>query len=187
MLTWAFEFEDQPYFDGFRTLSTNGIDKPIINFFRMAGMMSGNRVRVESSGSVALDAILKSGVRQQPDVDALATADDGKAAVLLWNYHDDDIAGPSASVHLRIKGFPSSQRRALMEHFRIDDTHSNAYTAWKAMGSPQSPAPEQVAQLQAAGGLQLLESPRWIDLDLGAGDVNFALPRHGISLVLFNW
>ena len=25
-LTWAFEFEDQPYFAGFRSLATNGID-----------------------------------------------------------------------------------------------------------------------------------------------------------------
>ena len=25
ILTWAFEFEDQPYFDGFRTLATNGV------------------------------------------------------------------------------------------------------------------------------------------------------------------
>src|SRR5947209_17485315 len=38
MLTWAFEFEDQPYFDGFRTLATNGIDKPVLNFFRMAAL-----------------------------------------------------------------------------------------------------------------------------------------------------
>ena len=26
-LTWAFEFEDQPYFAGFRSLATNGIDR----------------------------------------------------------------------------------------------------------------------------------------------------------------
>jgi hypothetical protein len=26
-VTWGFEFEDQPYFDGFRDLATNGIDK----------------------------------------------------------------------------------------------------------------------------------------------------------------
>lgn len=187
MLTWAFEFEDQPWFDGLRTLSTNGIDKPIINLFRMAGMMSGNRVRVESSGSVALDDILKSGVRQQPDVDALATSDKNAAAVLLWNYHDDDVAGPPAVVNLRIKGFPPSQRRALLQHYRIDDDHSNAYTAWKAMGSPQSPTPDQVAELQAAGGLQLLDSPRWIDLESGAANVNFSLPRHGISLLRFTW
>ena len=37
MLTWAFEFEGQPYFDGFRTLATNGIDKPVLNVFRMFG------------------------------------------------------------------------------------------------------------------------------------------------------
>src|SRR5204863_4429705 len=29
-LTWAFEFEGQPYFDGFRILATNGIDKPVL-------------------------------------------------------------------------------------------------------------------------------------------------------------
>src|SRR5581483_3002591 len=28
MLTWAFEFEGQPYFDGYRTLASNGVDKP---------------------------------------------------------------------------------------------------------------------------------------------------------------
>ena len=46
LLTWAFEFEGQPYFDGFRTLATNGIDKPVLNFFRMAGLMGGSRVKV---------------------------------------------------------------------------------------------------------------------------------------------
>ena len=34
ILTWAFEFEDQPYFLGYRTLATNGVDKPVINLFR---------------------------------------------------------------------------------------------------------------------------------------------------------
>jgi len=187
MLTWAFEFEDQPYFDGFRTLSTNGIDKPVINFFRMAGMMSGNRVRVESSGGVALDDILKSGVRGQPDVDALATSGNGEAAVLLWNYHDDVVAGPPAAVNLQLKGLPPSLRRALLQHYRIDDTHSNAYAAWQAMGSPQSPTAEQYARLQAAGGLQLLDSPGWIDLDSGTAAITFYLPRHGVSLVRLSW
>ncbi len=63
MLTWAFEFEDQPYFDGFRSLATNGIDKPVLNFFRMAGMMRGDRVKTTSSGAVAIDAMVRSGVR----------------------------------------------------------------------------------------------------------------------------
>ena len=42
-LTWAFEFEGQPYFDGFRTLATNGVDKPVLNVFRMFSQMQGKR------------------------------------------------------------------------------------------------------------------------------------------------
>lgn len=186
MLTWAFEFEDQPYFDGFRTLSTNGIDKPVLNLFRMAGLMDGDRVRVESSSAVGLDDIVKAGVRQQPDVDALATASDHEAAVMLWNYHDDDVAGPSATVDLQVKGFPASAKRVLVEHYRIDDNHSNAYTVWKQMGSPQNPSAEQYARLKAVGGLELLDSPRWIDVD-AAAKLSFDLPRHGVSLVRFMW
>src|SRR5258706_8376873 len=72
MLTWAFEFEDQPYFDGFRSLATNGIDKPVLNFFRMAGMMRGDRVKTTSSGAVAIDAMVRSGVRGDAAVDAPA-------------------------------------------------------------------------------------------------------------------
>ncbi len=40
-VTWAFEFEDQPWFEGFRDLATNGVDKPVLNVFRMFGMMKG--------------------------------------------------------------------------------------------------------------------------------------------------
>src|SRR5262249_2515028 len=33
-LTWAFEFENQPFFAGFRVLATNGIHQPLLNVFR---------------------------------------------------------------------------------------------------------------------------------------------------------
>src|SRR5207245_5594725 len=47
VLTWAFEFEDQPYFAGFRALASNGLDLPVLNVFRMFGRMSGQRMRSE--------------------------------------------------------------------------------------------------------------------------------------------
>ena len=46
-VTWAFEFENQPWFYGFRDLATNGVDKPVLNVFRMFGMMKGKRVEVK--------------------------------------------------------------------------------------------------------------------------------------------
>ncbi len=187
MLTWAFEFEGKPYFDGYRTLATNGIDKPVLNFFRMAGLMGGDRVETSSSGAAPLDSILKYSVREVPDIDALATSAAGQASVLLWNYHDDDVAAPGAAIVLLMKSLPSSASRVLLQQYRIDDHHSNAYTVWKEMGSPQNPTPEQYAKLQAAGQLQLLDSPRWMTPENGTIQVDVQLPRMGLSLLRVTW
>ena len=186
-VTWAFEFEDQPYFDGFRTLATNGIDKPVLNVFRMFGLMGGERLRVESSQAVALDAILKSGVSERADVAALATRQDRKLSALVWNYHDEDVAGPEAAVRLVVEGVPASARRVLVHHYRIDEGHSNAYTVWKGMGAPQNPTPEQYARLEEAGQLEQLESPQWMSPAGGKLEMNFRLPRQGTSLVELSW
>lgn len=186
MLTWAFEFENQPYFDGFRTLATNGIDKPILNLFRMLGLMQGERVKVESDGAVDGSAMLASGVRQKPDVDAMATSTGHSLAVLLWNYHDDDVLAPETPLRLRIAGLPAGVRHVLVRHYAIDHDHSNAYSAWQSMGSPQNPTPEQYSKLKSAGQLELLESPRWLRTD-GAVELSFSLPRQAVSLVELSW
>jgi xylan 1,4-beta-xylosidase len=187
MLTWAFEFEGQPYFDGLRTLATNGIDKPILNFFRMAGLMRGDRVKVESSGAAGLDKMLQDGVREAPDIDALATRGDREFAVLVWNYHDDELPASAAPVRVSIAALPSPAARVLLEHYRIDDEHSNAYTVWKQMGSPQEPSPEQYARLESAGQLQMLSSPQWRSAKDGTLELEFPLPRHGVSLIRGRW
>ena len=188
MLSWSFEFEDRDYFEGFRSLATNGIDKPILNLFRMAGLMAGERVTVESSGSVPLDNILTSGVRQTPYIDALATRGEHEAAIMLWNYHDDDVPAPSSPVSVTVRGIPASVHRALLQHYRIDSTHSNSYTAWQAMGSPQHPTPEQYASLQNSSRLETLTSPIWVDVhEDGKIIVPFSLPRQAVSLLLLSW
>jgi xylan 1,4-beta-xylosidase len=186
-VTWAFEFEDQPWFDGFRTLATNGVDKPVLNVFRMLGLMRGERLRVESNSAAGLEAMLKDGVRGKPDIQALATRADRELAALVWNYHDDTAAAPGSAVRLVIAGVPSSAQRVLARHYRIDSTHSNAYTVWKQMGSPQTPSPEQYARLEAAGQLELLHSPEWLWNENGQVEVSFSLPRQGVSLIQISW
>ncbi|SPE32621.1 Glycoside hydrolase, family 39 [Candidatus Sulfopaludibacter sp. SbA6] len=190
MLTWAFEFEDQPYFDGFRTLATNGIDKPVLNLFRMTGMMGmsrGQRVKVESSGAVGLDGILQAGVHGAADVDGLATRCDREIDLLVWNYHDDDLPAAAAAVRVALAGVPNTVGRVLVEHFRIDDEHSNAYTVWKQMGSPAQPSPGEYARMEAAAQLQLLRSPEWREVKDGRVGIEFQLPRHAVSLVRVRW
>jgi xylan 1,4-beta-xylosidase len=75
----------------------------------------------------------------------------------------------------------------LLEHFRVDADHSNAYAAWKQIGSPQSPTEAQYTQLRAAGQLQLLDSPMWIRVQSGSAHLEFDLPRQGLSLLRITW
>jgi len=187
MLSWSFEFEDKEYFEGFRSLATNGVDKPVLNVFRMFALMSGNRVQTTSTGQVPLDTLVSTGVRQAPDVDALATKAEHEAAVLVWNYHDVDGAADAAPASVTIGGIPAGVHRVLLEHYRIDDTHSNAYTVWKAMGSPQHPTTQQYAHLRDAGQLELLTSPVWLEVANGQVVVRTELPRQGISLLHLKW
>jgi xylan 1,4-beta-xylosidase len=184
-VTWAFEFEDQPYFDGFRDLATNGIDKPVLNVIRMLGLMTGNRVEVKNPGAIDLEKMTKAGVKDTPDIDAMASVDAHSAAVLVSNYHDSGKTGPAAPIDLTIAGLPAG--RVLLQHFRVDNQFSNSYEFWKKLGSPQHPTPEQYAQLEAAGQLQMIDSPAWVQPAQGSVHLPFDLPRHGVSLLFFTW
>ena len=187
VVTWAFEFEDQPYFAGFRELATNGVDKPVLNAFRMLGLLGNERVKVTSSGGFATEDVVRSGVRAMPDINAIATRKNREVEVLVWNYHDDDVPFPAAPINLVIGGLPADAKRALLEHFRVDANHSNSFTAWNEMGSPQSPSESEYKRLESAGQLQLLNSPTWIETQRGSVKLEFMLPRQALSLVRVAW
>jgi xylan 1,4-beta-xylosidase len=186
-LTWAFEFEDQPLFKGFRVLATGGIDLPVLNVFRMFNRLSGRRLAVQSDGAVPLDDILRQGVRAAPDVAALASLDGKRLCVLVWHYHDDDVPGPDAAVALEVNNFPAATGPVRMQHFRIDQDHSDAYAVWQQMGSPPQPAPEQYARLEQAGQLASLGAPETVSVQDGKASLRFALPRQAVSLLVFEW
>ena len=185
VVTWAFEFEGQPWFEGFRSLATNGVDKPVLNLFRMLGMLTGDRLRTDSTGSLTLDSMLRDGVRERPYIDAMASRGERAISVLLWNYHDDDLPAPDADIKLEVSGLPAGAR-VEMRHYRIDATHSNAYTVWKQMGSPPSPSPEQLSRLASAAQLASIEPPRRLPGN-GPAAVEFRLPRQAVSLVQLAW
>ena len=107
--------------------------------------------------------------------------------ILLWNYHDDDFPAAPFPIELTVTGLPSASTRGLLENFRIDSGHSNSFAAWSQMGSPQTPSAEQYEKLQAAGQLQLVNSPAWILIEKGAARLSFSLPRPAVSLVRLRW
>ena len=182
-VTWAFEFENQPWFVGFRDLSTNGVAKPVLNVFRMFGQMGGDIVESQSTGMLPVDSIVRNGVRKQPDIGILASRNDSQAAVMLWNYHDlNDTDVEPAEIQLSIKT-GTNVERVLVTHYRIDSEYSNSYTKWQEMGCPQNPDEKQLKELQKAGDLQTFGSPVWKQVSEGMITDSFFLPRQGVSFL----
>jgi len=185
-VSWSFEFENQPWFFGFRDLATNGVDKPVLNVFRMFGMMKGKRVLVQGSQMYTVREIIDSGVRSaQTDIGALASTDKQTAAVMIWNYHDDDLPRDARPIEITVKGLPA--KMVTFTHFRIDQKHSNSYEAWKKMGSPQNPSDIQIAELEKAGQLQTMEHPQKMKVTAGVLKVKISLPGQGVSLLVMKW
>jgi xylan 1,4-beta-xylosidase len=187
-VTWAFTFEDQPYFAGFRQIASNGIPLPVFNVFRMYALMGPERVHATSSSEVPLETIVKVGVRATPDVGVLASRAPGQVAIMVWHYHDDDVSGPDAAVTLALTGLPAGVGNATVTHYRIDQQHSNAYAEWRRMGSPIAPDPAQYAAMQRASELATLQgSPSTLGLEGGKATLAFTLPRQGVSLLVVRW
>jgi xylan 1,4-beta-xylosidase len=185
-LTWAFEFEDQPYFAGQRVLASNGIDLPVMNVFRMFSRMSGQRLATVSSSEIPLDAIIQEGVREAPDVASLASLDGKRLCVMTWHYHDDDLPGADAQVELALQHLPLAAGTIRLSRFRIDQEHSNAYAVWKRMGSPVAPDEKQYKQLLEAGRLAMESEPSRVTLTQSAATVQFNLPRQAVALLVFD-
>lgn len=186
-LTWAFEFEDQSYFAGFRVLASNGINLPVMNVFRMFSKMKGERIKVESDGEIPLEIMLKDGVRKSPDVSAFASVDKNKMYVLVWHYYDDDVTGTDADVNLKLDNLPIKSGKLRLLEYRIDSEHSNAFTFWQKMGSPQKPTPNQYKELEKSGHLGGFGGIRGIIVESASANLHLRLPRQGVSLLVFEF
>jgi xylan 1,4-beta-xylosidase len=187
IVTWAFEFEDQPYFAGFRELATNGVDKPVLNVFRMLGMLGGDWVTVQSNGALPLSKILREGVVDAPDIDVMATRRPRELDILVWNYHDDDVTVDPVTIRLEIEALPELKTR--VEEFRMDASHSNAYASWQKMGRPNHPTTAEQVQLEKSGMLEAMEPPA-LRMDGSRphnGMLDFTLPRQGVALFRLYW
>jgi len=96
----------------------------------MFGMMGGKRVLATSNRMYPLETVLKSSVRgEQSDIGALASKDTKSAAVMVWNYHDEDKQGAAETVKVTLQDIPVKQ--ATLNIYLIDQDNSNSYEVWK--------------------------------------------------------
>ncbi|MBW3077788.1 GH39 family glycosyl hydrolase [Bifidobacterium simiiventris] len=203
-LAWAFMFPQEECFAGTRTFSTLGIDKPVMNTFRMFSQLGGRTVALhsdcEADGSFDRRLVADfdektpttyTGEGAQTVIAGVATRggrDDDDAAddalrVLVYSHCDDVDLHESHEVALTIDGLKPGQYH--VTHQRIDHDHSNAHTLWLAEGSPKYPQGEQYDRIRKAGALQELGPERTVTVPAGeaAATLRFAMPTHAVSLL----
>lgn len=184
LLSWAFTFPGTPYFAGYRSLTTNGIDLPVLGAFKLLGRLSGTRLPLTSSAALALDELLMNSVRDQPEIDGIATRDDDTLQILVWNYHDDLVDAPVSRVHLTVALPTNVGPSVRVSHLRVDESHGDAYTTWLAQGMPANPSSAQVGALQRSMAPQPLVPDETVSVSSsGSVTLDFDLPRFGVSLV----
>jgi xylan 1,4-beta-xylosidase len=181
-ISWSFEFEHAAWFSGQRQLTTQGVDLPVRQAFRMFDRLRGERIGAKSDRQIPLDEIIAKGVREQADIGAFASRDGDKIIVLLWHYHDDDVPGPDADISLTI-GSVDGKAAKTCRLYRVDEQYGNPFKAWLAMGSPKAPTPEQIKELQAATATQA-DAPA-LTADKDSTRLSLKLPRQSVVLLEF--
>lgn len=162
-------------FMGYRTLDTkDGFHKPILNGYKLLNKLDSNLVEVSSKP-------------ERNDVIAIATTDENQISVILVNYQAEDLfnKGDSVLVDLDIKVPWASNQKMTMRYWRIDKTHSNAYTAFQVLNSPRLPNPIEIDFVKQKMDIELMENPRGIKMD-ELRKISLELPSNSVSLIQIN-
>ena len=187
-LTWAFEFEDQPYFAGFR-VARQQRHRPA-GAQRLPHVRQDERParsRSKATAPCRSTRSCKTGVRDEPDVAALASLDGNKLCVLVWHYHDDDVPGPAADVELDAQR-PSrcATAKRELQHFRIDETTATPSprgSAWARRNSRR----RAIRATREGRPTRRDRVRRRSSGERRAATVRLTLPRQAVSLLVFEW
>src|SRR5262249_39376926 len=153
LLSWAFLFVAERCFEGTRAFSTQGIDKAILNLFRMYNQMGPQQVVFESSGAKdPLSYVDICGRGDAAELSGCATRCDASLTVLIYRHHDAWDAASEVDIALEVERLPF-QDSVVITHYRIDSEHSNAYSEWVRQGKPMYPTPQQHTAIKAPEGL----------------------------------
>jgi xylan 1,4-beta-xylosidase len=184
--SWSFYFEAERYFEGTRSfLTAGGIEKPLLNAYRMLSLLGPDRLRTTSDAAWQLGELDHTDGSSMPEeVDALASrAEDGRVAVLVWRHIDDQYqtSDDLTPVTVTLRNLPAGSYR--LRHVRIDADHSNSFTVWRQLGSPQDPSAEQLGAITDRQGLEDFEAERPLTVD-GEVALEVSLPLPSASLLI---
>lgn len=151
------------------TMMIDGIAKPAFNTYRLLHRLGTRRLSAQGP--------------------ALASrTDDGKLSLLVWNLatvpqpggipgmtSDRNVQGETKHIKVALDGMKGGKP---VNVSYVDWERGSPMPAWRAMGSPQYPSREQVAQLRKAA--QPVTERRRLERD---GTITLELPPEGLALI----
>lgn len=174
--SWVEDHNKVPFGQLFGLINYQGIRKPTFNGFKMLHMMGTSRLS------------LNGGSGDNDGVDGFATIskDTSEVSILIYNFYKDlSQNGSDETVNLSIKNLPFPEgKKFLYQHFRVDSTHSNAYTVWLQNGKPVSPSTAVWDSMRTHQNLELYEPAKTIEYSGSPITKSFPLPRWGVSLIV---
>jgi len=188
LLTWAFMFRGERCFEGTRTFVTQGIDKPILNLFRMFSFLGDKKLYLESSQKKnQLDFTDDCGVSEESEIYGVATMSGSRSIeIMIYCHHDDWDIKDEYEVELEVVNVPFDSSKVQLRHYRLDREHSNAYAEWVRQGRPDYPTEGQRRAIKAREGLELYEPISEVLLFNKTFRKNITLPVHSVSLLILS-
>ena len=100
---------------------------------------------------------------------------------MLWNYHDDDSKKTDALIKIELQQLPAVN--VTVRCFLVDEEHSNSYTLWQKMDSPQQVSEEKFSELKKAAQLQKTGEDKQLKVLNGTINYQLNLAGQGVALL----
>lgn len=155
-------------------ITKNGIRKPNYNAFKMLHQLGKSRIKISGTDE---------------NVNGVATYNNEKIIILIYNceYDINRTEGDEQSarlINLNVKNIPWSKVK--VEHYRVDNEHSNSYAVWKNMGCPECCSAKELEVLRANMDLELLVDSTTVDTYSGILKTNFEIPMPAVSMLVIS-
>ena len=194
-LAWAFMFPGERMFEGTRTFSTQGVNKPVFNLFRLYGMLGDEKLAFLSDGARGIKeaygsqpvpkGIRYTGEGEETDVSGFAVRGaDGETQILVYSHNNDRDKAEMTGVTLKVEGLSADSVQ--VTEYRIDPDHSNARKAWIEAGKPLFPDGAEYEKIKAADELSCMMKDQNCSVENGTLTIQETVPAHSVSLFIIH-
>lgn len=149
------------------------VKRPAFNGFDALSYLSDERVAI-------------TGTSFGDPIHGIATKNGNESIeIILYQFDDDDYDNTKQrnyQVEVTVKNISFST--GYLRLFKVDESHSNAYTLWKQMGRPEEPSPDQLLALKSQDDLQLVEPISQIQISNGVYKQRLEIQNNSVALIV---